>query len=245
MGVVSEKVPPFAVRVGGVLLPKPLAGHPALELCNTLAGWQDPPEHRREWLTTPAHLAIWAEFTGLVERRPRVDDAVLGATLNAGLGATLNPGLDTKLSAGLGATPTAGFDTMPNAVLEEVLDEVRELRAVAYRLLWHRDASAFPALAEKADAANARTRLVTAADGAARFQLPVGDDPRLPLHAAALAVVDLLGRPARETVKACPGEGCGWLFLDPRGRRTWCTMAVCGNRAKVRAYADRSRGSGS
>jgi len=191
-------VPPFAVRVGGVLLPKPLSGHPALELCNTLAGWHEPRTHRREWLTTPEHLAIWAEFAGLVERRVDVDATVL--------------------------------------------DEVRDLRAVAYRLLCHRDRSAFPALAEKAGDANARTRLTIVDDGSARFRLPAGDDPRLPLHAAALAVADLLGRPDRDTVKACPGEGCGWLFLDPRGRRTWCTMAVCGNRAKVRAYT--ARGSG-
>lgn len=191
--MVSEKVPPYAVQVGGVLLPKPLSGHPALELCNTLAGWNEPPEHRREWLTTPKHLATWAEFTGLVDQRPDLD--------------------------------------------ARVLDEIRDLRAIAYRLLCHRDQSAFPTLAEKANEANAHTRLTSADDGSARFRLPTNNDS--PLHAAALAVVDLLGRPERETVKACPGEGCGWLFLDPRGRRTWCTMAVCGNRAKVRAYATR------
>ena len=183
-------MPPFAVKVGGTLLPKPLSGHPALELCNTLAGWNGPPEQRKEWLTSPTHLAVWAEFAGLVER-PRVDDAVL--------------------------------------------DQVRELREVAYRLLCHRDATAFPALAEVADAANANTQLTRADDGSVSFRPQPGE----PLDAAALAVVDLLGRPARETVKACPGEGCGWLFLDPRGRRTWCTMAVCGNRAKVRAYTTR------
>lgn len=185
-------MPPYAVKVGGLLLPKPLSGHPALELCNTLAGWNEPAEHRREWLTTPAHLAVWAEFAGLVEQRPHVDDTVL--------------------------------------------DQVRELREVAYRLLCHRDGTAFPALAEVADDANANTRLTRAADGSVSFRPRPGD----PLDAAALAVVDLLGRPERHTVKACPGEGCGWLFLDPRGRRTWCTMAVCGNRAKVRAYTARS-----
>jgi predicted RNA-binding Zn ribbon-like protein len=189
-------VPPYAVRVGGTLLPKPLSGHPALELCNTLAGWHEPPEHRHEWLNTPDDLAVWARFAGLVERRPQVDGAVL--------------------------------------------TEIRELRAVAYRLLHDRDETAFPALAEKADEANALRRL-TPADG---FRLPPGTEPRLPVHAAALAVADLLSRPARDTVKACPGEGCGWLFLDPRGRRTWCTMAVCGNRAKVRAHAARRRSDG-
>lgn len=183
--------------VGGVLLPKPISGHPALELCNTMAGWHDPPEERREWLTTPDHLAIWAEFTGLVEKCPHVDDTVLA--------------------------------------------EVRELREAAYRLLSHRDENAFPHLARHADAANAHTTLTRADDGSVRFTLKPGDDPGRPLHAAALAVVDLLGRPDRDTVRACPGEGCGWLFLDPRGRRTWCTMAVCGNRTKVRAHAARRR----
>jgi predicted RNA-binding Zn ribbon-like protein len=190
--VVNERVPPFAVRVGGIFLPKPLAGHPALELCNTLAGWDGPPGQRNEWLKTGEHLAAWTEFTGLLDPCPRGDS---------------------------------------------VLDEVRSLRVVAYRLFRHRDESAFPALAAVADEANVRRKL-TPSDG---FRLPPGDDPRLPLHAAALAVADLLGRPERDTVRACPGEGCGWLFLDPRGRRTWCSMAVCGNRAKVRAYAARTR----
>lgn len=185
-------MPPFAVMVGGILLPKPVSGHPALELCNTVAGWNE--ADRKEWLKTPDDLAIWAEYTGLVDRRPRLTDAVL--------------------------------------------DEVRELREVTYRLVCYRDESAFPALAEKADEANALRRL-TPLDG---FRLPhAGGDPRLTVHAIALAVADLLSRPERHTVKACPGEGCGWLFLDPRGRRTWCSMAACGNRAKVRAYTERNR----
>jgi predicted RNA-binding Zn ribbon-like protein len=193
LGVVSANVPPYAVRVGDIFLPKPLAGHPALELCNTIAGWNEPREHHKEWLPTPDVFAIWAEFAGLVERCPQVD--------------------------------------------ETVLDEFRELREVTYRLLYHRDDAAFAVLAEKADEANALRRL-TRRDG---FQLPPTDDPRLPLHAAALIVADLLGRPEQDIVRACPGEGCGWLFLDRRGRRTWCTMAACGNRAKVRAYAYRKR----
>ncbi|HEX6355282.1 CGNR zinc finger domain-containing protein [Actinophytocola sp.] len=194
--MVSEKVPPFAVQVDGLLLPKPLAGHPALELCNTLAGWDDPPERHNEWLATGEHLAVWAEFTGLLNPCPRDGS---------------------------------------------VLDDVRELRTVAYRLFRHRDESVFPALAAVADEANALRRLTSA--GEFRLAHDSGD-PRLPLYAAALAVADLLGRPERDTVRACPGEGCGWLFLDPRGRRTWCTMAACGNRAKVRAYANRNRSSG-
>jgi predicted RNA-binding Zn ribbon-like protein len=182
-------VPPYAVRVGGILLPRPIAGHPALELCNTLAGWDDPPETRNEWLNSDVDVAVWTEFTGLLP-----------------------------------------------ACRSAVLTELRALRAVAYRLLRHHDDTAFPALARLADEAGARRRLTP--DG---FRLPAGDDPRLPLHAAALAVADLVTGPERDTVRACPGAGCGWLFLDPRGRRVWCSMAACGNRAKVRTYASRRR----
>ncbi len=44
-------------------------------------------------------------------------------------------------------------------------------------------------------------------------------------------------------LKACPADACGWAFYD-RSRnhsRTWCTMSVCGNRAKARSYRARQR----
>jgi predicted RNA-binding Zn ribbon-like protein len=63
----------------------------------------------------------------------------------------------------------------------------------------------------------------------------------LPLLAVARAAEDLLTSPARAEVRACPGDDCGWLFVDPRGLRRWCDMAWCGNRAKVRAHAARAR----
>ena len=45
-------------------------------------------------------------------------------------------------------------------------------------------------------------------------------------------------------VKACQGPGCTLLFADhTRGHaRRWCTMAVCGNRAKQAAHRRRVRG---
>jgi predicted RNA-binding Zn ribbon-like protein len=58
-----------------------------------------------------------------------------------------------------------------------------------------------------------------------------------------LAAADLLTSPARTQIGECAGEGCGWLFLDTSrtGRRRWCTMRGCGNRAKVRRFYQRSR----
>ena len=42
-------------------------------------------------------------------------------------------------------------------------------------------------------------------------------------------------------VKACLADPCQWAFYDhSRNRsRTWCSMEVCGNRAKARAYRER------
>lgn len=45
-------------------------------------------------------------------------------------------------------------------------------------------------------------------------------------------------------VKACQGQSCTLLFADhTRGHaRRWCSMAVCGNRAKVAAHRSRRKG---
>jgi predicted RNA-binding Zn ribbon-like protein len=43
-------------------------------------------------------------------------------------------------------------------------------------------------------------------------------------------------------VKACEGPACTLLFLDKTRRHTrrWCSMAVCGNRAKQSAHRTRA-----
>jgi predicted RNA-binding Zn ribbon-like protein len=44
-------------------------------------------------------------------------------------------------------------------------------------------------------------------------------------------------------MKACRNDDCHWLFYDHSRNRsgTWCTMAICGSRAKARAYRARRR----
>jgi len=45
-------------------------------------------------------------------------------------------------------------------------------------------------------------------------------------------------------IKACGGGNCTILFLDNSHRhgRKWCSMAICGNRAKSAAFSARSKG---
>ena len=44
-------------------------------------------------------------------------------------------------------------------------------------------------------------------------------------------------------LKACPREVCGWAFYDrsSNASATWCSMQVCGGRAKAGAYYRRRR----
>jgi predicted RNA-binding Zn ribbon-like protein len=49
---------------------------------------------------------------------------------------------------------------------------------------------------------------------------------------------------AWQRLKACPGRHCGWAFYDHSRNRSarWCSMKVCGDREKARAYYERKTG---
>lgn len=59
--------------------------------------------------------------------------------------------------------------------------------------------------------------------------------------ATIVAVAQIDGRWPR--LKACPGEHCGWAFYDHSRNQagSWCSMSVCGSRAKAREYRKRMR----
>lgn len=62
------------------------------------------------------------------------------------------------------------------------------------------------------------------------------------LWPVARSAAELLTSARLGRVRECEGpSGCGWLFLDTskNGRRRWCDMRVCGNRAKARRHRER------
>lgn len=63
-------------------------------------------------------------------------------------------------------------------------------------------------------------------------------DPRVLLAQVFGSAAELLVSGDFRHVRQCDGELCGWLFVDrsPAGRRRWCSMADCGNRAKARRH---------
>lgn len=64
---------------------------------------------------------------------------------------------------------------------------------------------------------------------------------RTPAELVAAAVAELALRGDSNRLKICQADDCQWAFYDSSRNqsRQWCSMAVCGNRAKVRAHRSR------
>lgn len=90
---------------------------------------------------------------------------------------------------------------------------------------------------EVRDSPPVQLRLQLESDG--RAALTASD----PTGVVAAAVARLAIRGDWERVKICPADDCRWAFYDASRNRSrqWCSMAVCGNRAKVRAHRERER----
>ena len=81
-------------------------------------------------------------------------------------------------------------------------------------------------------------------DGVTRFELHAvrrWDSPESLLMPIAEALAKLVCEEDFNYVKACEGPTCTLMFADhTRGHaRRWCSMAACGNRAKVAAHRKR------
>lgn len=89
----------------------------------------------------------------------------------------------------------------------------------------------------------AHSALVRDGDGFAFRGVANEDDLAAPLWKVADSAAKLLIFGEWRRVRECPGHDCGWLFLDTtkNGNRRWCDSADCGNRARVRAHAQRQR----
>lgn len=196
------------VELEGLNVPKRIGGHPGLDLCNTWAGWGEPPDPRHEWLSSYDQLAVWCLHADLIStsdarrlRRSAARDPARAAT---------------------------------------VLADVRRLRTASHAaVLLPGDTRSMAVVTGFVRRSGAAVRVE--AGSPPRWSFPPDIGLELPLLSAAWAVGDLVTRADLDTVKACPGQTCGWLFLDTSGRRTWCSMSSCGNRAKVASFARRQR----
>jgi predicted RNA-binding Zn ribbon-like protein len=127
-------------------------------------------------------------------------------------------------------------------VTARVLRQARELREAIYRLA--------SARARKRPLADAdRTLLNRQAAGATPaphldrngFSWTTASAPAL-LALIARTAVELFGGALGDRIRQCEGEGCALLFVDTSrsGARRWCSMAGCGNKAKVASFRART-----
>ena len=194
-----------------LVLPVSIATQPAIDFCNTLAGWHEPDAY--DYLSSYAHLAVWARETRLLDA---------GTTTEALELASSDPQEATRQ-----------------------LERARSLRSALYRACTDpTDDAAWDAVADGARAASARAVLNRGAVPGRRWSIAADSGLERPVLELAREAADLLADTELRHVKACPGTHCGWLFVDQSGRRRWCTMEVCGNRAKARRHAERQRAAG-
>jgi predicted RNA-binding Zn ribbon-like protein len=91
-------------------------------------------------------------------------------------------------------------------------------------------------------AEGAPLRVVFGADGSAELEPTVGG-VRGALGTVLARVQAAMADGTWRRFKACPEDSCQWAFWDSSKNCSghWCSMRVCGSRAKTRAYRRRGR----
>jgi predicted RNA-binding Zn ribbon-like protein len=197
--------------VDGLTLPIAVGNHPAVDLCNTETDWTGATPH--EYLESYAHFVVWSREVGLIDVGTAARSLAISSHDRARADAVVSRAIDFR------------------AALHRVL--IGSAATVDWQRIDTEVAANVSALHLQARAAP---------DSAALAAWSLSAEPVIaPLAAAVWAAAGLLTTARPGDVRACPGAACGWMFLDPAGRRRWCSMAWCGNRAKVRRHAQRQR----
>jgi predicted RNA-binding Zn ribbon-like protein len=131
---------------------------------------------------------------------------------------------------------------------ERLLSRVRRVRSALRELL---DASVErrPPSAAALKEVNRALRapyvieLVPAADGVSLDHRHDGDPISGAMARLSEAVTRELTGDNSRRLRVCANEDCRWVFNDhsPAGRRKWCDMSSCGNRAKAARHRERQK----
>ncbi|MFF7446145.1 MULTISPECIES: CGNR zinc finger domain-containing protein [unclassified Streptomyces] len=123
-------------------------------------------------------------------------------------------------------------------VPDDDLEAARELReSLRATLLAHAGHPPHRTVTPLGELLAAAPLVVTVDDGDGSAALTATDGrPLLSRVAAAVAEALVAGTWLR--LKACEADDCHWAYYDrsPAGRGRWCSMQVCGARAKMRRY---------
>jgi predicted RNA-binding Zn ribbon-like protein len=86
-------------------------------------------------------------------------------------------------------------------------------------------------------------QLVSDAGGSRYSVAQVGDHLDQARATIASSLANFLAQDEPHRLRTCANDGCREVFIDrsPTGRRRWCDMRICGNRAKVARHRSRTR----
>jgi len=187
-----------------------LGGALCLDFINTIDPRLEPP--REDFLPTFEALIDWSAFVGAAD-----------------------PAEAAALAADAGRAPGQAARVHGRAIeLREALFELlRPPRRTGQR------SAALAVVNEELRRALAEAELTPAASHYRLASRPSTELDRV-LWPIARSAAQLLTSAEIDRVRECDGRGCGWLFRDTSkaGRRRWCSMAICGNRAKARRHRE-------
>jgi len=170
-----------------------------------------------------------------VEKLPTLDDAL---TWFVSRGVIHYEGAD-RARAKVATQPAAAAKDLDR--VHAVRDALRE---VAMSISEHRAPRA-SALGTVNRALHARQviELIPAPDGCSVDHRHVGDPIDDALARLAEPLVSELTGGHPERIRVCASDTCEWIFYDASrtGRRRWCDMSTCGNRAKAARHRARGK----
>jgi predicted RNA-binding Zn ribbon-like protein len=188
--------------------------HPAIDFANTLAA---PDGAALEWLSDGDALLDWLQAAALIDA----------------------------------AEAAVAKERLSRDGLNQVAGEARAMRAKFRHMLSAFSSGEIPIA--RADL-SFLTEALTADDSYPALEAKLGGGvtlirrrrwtaPHVALAIIAEAIADLVANEDCSLVRTCAGEGCTMLFLDrtKTHNRRWCSMAICGNRAKVAAHRARAK----
>jgi predicted RNA-binding Zn ribbon-like protein len=194
-----------------------IGGSPAVDFVNTASNWKDAAPGRGpvDRLDGASGFADWAEIAGLIDAAARAEIAREIARDPKAAGRLYARGRELRAALhGIFASLADGRSAAPG-----------DLRRLSE---WTRRAAQKSELAP-ANGAIAR-RFTDAASALER-----------PLLMIATEAEKLLEEGPLDRLHRC--DACEWLFVDrsKNARRRWCSMATCGNEAKVKKFRERKK----
>jgi predicted RNA-binding Zn ribbon-like protein len=204
-----------------------VAGHVALDFVNTAEERGHP--DAGDSLRTVDDLRLWGRRRGVLTSGA---DGIRGASGASGASGGSGAGGADGADGGAGPAELAATLKARELLYDLFLCRVRGRRAP------DADRARLSRLASEAFQA---ASLGEEADGRLGWRW---DPSRLASvrHVAIATAVELLSQSPTARLRQCPGDHCGWFFLDTtkRGNRRWCSMSECGQEAKTLRRRQRS-----